>query len=957
MSRRKNLGTLVAEVKAETSDFVRGISKAEGALKQFSNVRVGRIAKGVGAAAAGMAALGAAAAAGIGAATAHAAKFEDAIAEAASKAGATQKVMNKFEEAAISAGESSTFSAVEAGNALESLAQAGLKTNEAVGALPGTLQLAEAGGVQLARAADIATNVLSGFNKEVSSLGHVNDVLVKTSTSANTAVAELGQAMSFVAPLAQATGNSIEAMSASAGLLANAGIKASRAGTTLRGALARLMKPTGPAQKAIKKLGLNIRDSGGQMLPFIEILGQLEQKGASSAEIIQIFGCRAGPGIQSLLSQGISSLENFRGSLVNAGGTAENQAAFMRKSLGRQFKILTGSVKTLLTTIGQQFAPTIKGMTKVFTGLTNDLRNSEGAMQSLREAAAAIAPAIGGGLELVGDIGDRVSEVMGALSLQWDTATTAGNKFSAELDKISDKLQTVPGHAKQMATQVGKLVTKERKLKEQLDSVNLSLGKRIELENKLQNTELRRKKTMLRNIQQNLKGLEKVLPKMRQIQAQRDQIAEFENKSLGGIVRDVSAERRQQQRKLRRLQQPGAQAMPGEITKTKRAIKALKVLESHQNSLVNEAGELRQEWGSIEEIMNKHTSMAEKAAKLQGDIAQLGGETAEEMAKVDPPDPLDPDPIKEAKNSIKEAKKETKLLGEETKKQMGAVAGLLTQGMTGLASGDQAAFFGALQGRSRGEEKARRARFERARRASARRGQGGGLSRLDKGLIRAGNLGKKREMAAARGAGGRRLRRLKKQKQFQQITNDLLAGEISKQEALRRKELARLNLQKAQRKATVETIDKIGSGIGQVESLAGAIGDAAGASKKVSQGMDAAFGVVGGGAQLAGGVASGNPMAILGGVTKIGKSIAKLFGADKGQQPKRREGFGSPRNQAEMAKRNAEAWRQVMEESKLVEVTVLDSAGRRRTQEMTPQELRQFNQELDREQALNEGSG
>jgi len=127
---------------------------------------------------------------------------------------------------------------------MQYLGMAGLDTNEILEATPQMLSLASAGAMDLAVAADISTNVLSGFNLEISDLAHVSDVLAQAAASSNTSVEQLGYAMAYVGPVASSAGLSIEETTAAIQVLSNAGIQGTMAGTALRGALTSLLSPT-----------------------------------------------------------------------------------------------------------------------------------------------------------------------------------------------------------------------------------------------------------------------------------------------------------------------------------------------------------------------------------------------------------------------------------------------------------------------------------------------------------------------------------------------------------------------------------------------------------------------------------------------------------------------------------------------------------------------------------------
>ena len=253
---------------------------------------------------------------------------------------ATGEEMENLKQLALDLGASTVFSAGEAADAMGFLAQAGFSTTEIFQALPGVMELAAAGQMDLARAADIASNVLTGYGMSATEVGRVNDVLAKTAISANTNVEQLGEAFSFVAPVAAGLGVSFEESAAAIALLSDAGIQASTAGTGLRRILTTLATQS-------DELGITIKDSAGNMLPFADILDQLEAKAFTTEEALTIFGQRGGPALVALLAQGGSAIRAFSGDLENAEGTAASIAEQFTQGFNGALEGLGGSFETL----------------------------------------------------------------------------------------------------------------------------------------------------------------------------------------------------------------------------------------------------------------------------------------------------------------------------------------------------------------------------------------------------------------------------------------------------------------------------------------------------------------------------------------------------------------------------------------------------------------------------------
>lgn len=204
--------------------------------------------------------------------------FESAMAKVRSVTlGATTEQMDQLAESAINLSESSKFSATEAADALYYMGLAGWDAAEMMSALPNVLNLAAAGDMDLARASDIVTDYVTAFGLTADESTRLVDVMAKTMANSNTDIDQMGQAFSYVAPVAGALGYSVEDVSHALGLMANNGIKGSKAGTSLRMLMSRLAKPTQDTAAAMKYLGISLSDQEGNAYTFREILDQLRE--------------------------------------------------------------------------------------------------------------------------------------------------------------------------------------------------------------------------------------------------------------------------------------------------------------------------------------------------------------------------------------------------------------------------------------------------------------------------------------------------------------------------------------------------------------------------------------------------------------------------------------------------------------------------------------------------------
>ena len=328
------LSEVFVEIGARTAKFNKGITSADNKLRQFGK-NIGTFSKQNSIA---LTAFGVAGALAFRDLILIAGQFDSSMRRVRAVSGATEDQFKQLTDTAKKLGRTTQFTASQAAEGMEFLAKAGFKANEVLGAIPGTLELAAAASIDLGSAADIVTNVLTGFNLEVKDLARVNDVLVKAFISSNTDLRQLGQAMKFVGPVAAGFGQDIEDIVAVLGAMGNAGIQASMAGTSLRGALTRLASPSSEAEKILKELGISVFDSSGKMINFIDIIGDLEKSGISATEVMEVFGQRAGPAILALLSEGAVGIRAFSDDLRDSVGTTARIAAV-------QMEGFTGALK------------------------------------------------------------------------------------------------------------------------------------------------------------------------------------------------------------------------------------------------------------------------------------------------------------------------------------------------------------------------------------------------------------------------------------------------------------------------------------------------------------------------------------------------------------------------------------------------------------------------------------
>lgn len=371
-----------------------------------------------------------------GAALMTAANFDDSMRQVRAVTGATGAEFDKLREQAIQLGADTAWSAGESADAMKYLGMAGLSTNEILEATPQMLSLASAGALELGEAADIATNVLSGFNLQVSDLAHVSDVIAQAAASANTSVAQLGTAMSYVGPVASAAGMSIEETTAAIQVLSNSGIQGTRAGTSLRTSLANLLAPTSAAEAILAKYGVTLQDVNPEVHSFAEILDTLNAAGMSTGETMELFGSQAGPAMISLLRTGGDGIREYTAALENCDGAAQQMAETMEGGVGGQLRELEGAIETLAIRFGDLIAEALMPMIAAIRSIANWLSSLDKGTQTLIVTVGMFAAAVGPAVWVLGSMATATGSLINLYRVyQASTvaATVATRGFSAAL--------------------------------------------------------------------------------------------------------------------------------------------------------------------------------------------------------------------------------------------------------------------------------------------------------------------------------------------------------------------------------------------------------------------------------------------------------------------------------------------------------------------------------------------
>ena len=294
-----------------------------------------------------------------------------------SKANPEQAIaLERLRNQGIHLGATTSFTSGEVAQGQGYLAMAGFNADQIEKSMPAILAMTKAAGIEMGRVSDISSDISSGFKISADEMGRVADVLTATFSGSNTTLEGLGDTMKYLGPIATATGQDFETMSAMVGLLGNVGIKGTQAGTSLRSAMLRLAAPPKQAAGALKKLGISAKDSRGNMRALTNILVDVERKtakmgsGTKMAYYKAIFGTEAATAMVELVKQsGINGIQEFTNKLKNSAGRAEQVAQIMADNLMGDLKNLESAREAVGIAIYDTITVDLRQTVQSFTDL------------------------------------------------------------------------------------------------------------------------------------------------------------------------------------------------------------------------------------------------------------------------------------------------------------------------------------------------------------------------------------------------------------------------------------------------------------------------------------------------------------------------------------------------------------------------------------------------------------
>nr|DAO22357.1 MAG TPA: minor tail protein [Caudoviricetes sp.] len=423
--------------------------------------------------------------------------FEAEMSKVSAISGATGDELSSLTDKAKEMGAKTKFSATESAQAMEYMAMAGWKTADMLNGIEGIMNLAAASGENLATTSDIVTDALTAFGLSAQDSTHFADVLAAASSNANTNVSMMGETFKYVAPVAGALGFSVEDCGVAIGLMANSGIKAGQAGTSLRQMLSRLTKPTKEVQTAMNTLGLSLTDSVGNVKSLDTVMSDLRSgfSGLSKAEQTQIATSLAGQeamsGLLAIVNASDEDFNKLKDSIYNADGAAAEMAATMQDNLAGQITILKSGLEGLGISIYESVEVPLKNLASVgvkaisdlneayasggFAGFINEIGNKVPMLKSFTDAIAGFAEKTKGmstdelmnlgkltgvlvgavpAFSLIGKSAGTFSDILGGLGDVTGGALTAIGKFPGGLKNAKGAITGFGGSLKNLGSSI-----------------------------------------------------------------------------------------------------------------------------------------------------------------------------------------------------------------------------------------------------------------------------------------------------------------------------------------------------------------------------------------------------------------------------------------------------------------------------------------------------------------------
>lgn len=430
--------------------------------------------------------VGGIAAAGLGGAILASANFDQAMSNVQAATHESAASMEDLRQAALDAGQDTVFSATESAAAIENLAKAGVSTEDILGGgLTGALDLAAAGGLDVASSAEIAATALVQFNLAGSDMGHVADLLAAGAGKAQGEVADLGMALNQSGLVASQMGLSIEETTGTLAAFASAGLIGSDAGTSFKTMLQRLANPSQEASRAMDQFGISAYDAEGNLRPLSEIADQLQtafagqSQATRDAAMATIFGSDAIRAANVLYNEGAAGITDWTSKVDDAGYASETAAARMDNLKGDVEK-LKGAFETAFIKTGDPAQGGLRGLTQGATELVDAYADLPDSAHGAVTATLAVTAAVGlGTLGFTKLVGAAASARANLAMTQRVMASGAGTlrTYAANLAAVPRSLSTIATRSMSILAPTERELARSTAAVNQLKSAFLPLGR------------------------------------------------------------------------------------------------------------------------------------------------------------------------------------------------------------------------------------------------------------------------------------------------------------------------------------------------------------------------------------------------------------------------------------------------------------------------------------------------
>jgi len=348
-------------------------------------------------------------------------EFDSSMSKVQAVSGATGAQFEQLRDKAREMGAKTKFSASEAAEAMNYMAMAGWKTNQMLEGIEGVMNLAAASGEDLATTSDIVTDALTALGYSAADSGRLADVMAAASSNANTNVSMMGETFKYAAAVAGAMNYSMEDLALATGLMANSGIKATQAGTSLRSIISRMAAPTGAVASTLDALNVSIKDANGKARPFRDVLIDLRSamSGMSETEKTAVASTIAGKnamsGFLALINGTDKDFEKLTNAIDNSSGAAEDMANTMLDNFGGQLTILKSSLQELAIAVSDTVTPMLKTLTSAVQGIVSWFNGLSDSTKRIVVQMAMFTAAIGPVLTILGTMMEKTTVLVSGL--------------------------------------------------------------------------------------------------------------------------------------------------------------------------------------------------------------------------------------------------------------------------------------------------------------------------------------------------------------------------------------------------------------------------------------------------------------------------------------------------------------------------------------------------------------